>query len=395
MTRSSLRTANNTDDLAVAVSHQRARTSSSSITTLDPSKAADRRFKARERQRRKRERDKQNNGRIGAATFRANPVVALLPETSIVAAPLPPPPQPPPSLPETTVASTSSANASTSAGTPSRSLRRVNDDANMTEEEITRRNRIREAAKLRQRKHRDLVKQRKLVELGLAMNPDGLGGLEEMHYALGPDGSYQPVLPPPPPQQQPLLPDHQAHHHQATFPTGHTGGSTFASTLLLSFSCSPLLKQHLLRTLHMTNEELASLEPVLAAAWDQWDHARRMHYAEQAAKVNLQQQQQQNGVASGSGSTSGSPSTASQAGPSNGHVTTTAPPPFVLPHPPPGLDTTSLGNDYRARFHRPLTAPSLFSTAGQDGSVMSGSGTNTGSSTFGTNGVQESAQHIY
>jgi hypothetical protein len=59
------------------------------------------------------------------------------------------------------------------------------------------------------------------------------------------------------------------------FPPGHNGGQTFASTLLLSFSCAPLLKQHILRTLSMTNEELASLEPIIAQAWDQWDHQVR------------------------------------------------------------------------------------------------------------------------
>ncbi|KAI9453635.1 hypothetical protein F5148DRAFT_1232320 [Russula earlei] len=49
----------------------------------------------------------------------------------------------------------------------------------------------------------------------------------------------------------------------------------FASTLLLSFLCAPLLKQHILHTLSMTNEELASLEPIIAQAWDQWDHQVR------------------------------------------------------------------------------------------------------------------------
>ena len=111
-----------------------------------------------------------------------------------------------------------------------------------------------------------------MAELGLALGADGMPGMEEIHYTLGPDGQYQPVLT-----------THPAHPHghptelgDQPFPQGHTGGQTFASTLLLSFSCSPLLKQHLLRTLHMTNEELASLEPILSAAWDQWDHAVRL-----------------------------------------------------------------------------------------------------------------------
>ncbi|KAI9454421.1 hypothetical protein F5148DRAFT_428639 [Russula earlei] len=66
---------------------------------------------------------------------------------------------------------------------------------------------------------------------------------------------------------------------------GHNGGQTFASTLLLPFSCAPLLKQHILHTLSITNEELASLEPIIAQACDQWDRTRplqrRLHYAQQ------------------------------------------------------------------------------------------------------------------
>ncbi|KAI9512215.1 hypothetical protein F5148DRAFT_1279937 [Russula earlei] len=43
-----------------------------------------------------------------------------------------------------------------------------------------------------------------------------------------------------------------------------------------------MLKQHILHTLSMTNEELASLELIIAQAWDQWGHQRRLHYAQQA-----------------------------------------------------------------------------------------------------------------
>jgi hypothetical protein len=68
-----------------------------------------------------------------------------------------------------------------------------------------------------------------------------------------------PPQPPPPPEQ---FPPQQSQVR---------GGQTFATTLLLSFSCAPLLKQHLLRTLNMTDDELASLEPVIADAWEQWD----------------------------------------------------------------------------------------------------------------------------
>lgn len=70
---------------------------------------------------------------------------------------------------------------------------------------------------------------------------------------------FPPQPPPPPPEQ---FPPQQSQVR---------GGQTFATTLLLSFSCAPLLKQHLLRTLNMTDDELASLEPVIADAWEQWD----------------------------------------------------------------------------------------------------------------------------
>ncbi|TDL15502.1 hypothetical protein BD410DRAFT_845152 [Rickenella mellea] len=42
-----------------------------------------------------------------------------------------------------------------------------------------------------------IVKQKKMAELGLAMGNDAMGGMEEMHYALGPDGQYHPVMPQP------------------------------------------------------------------------------------------------------------------------------------------------------------------------------------------------------
>ncbi|OCB88040.1 hypothetical protein A7U60_g4825 [Sanghuangporus baumii] len=67
-------------------------------------------------------------------------------------------------------------------------------------------------------------------------------------------------------------------------------GQTFAATLLLSLSCSPLLKAHLLQGLGATNEELESSEDALSAAWDQWDRARRLHN-EQAEVIREMQEQ--------------------------------------------------------------------------------------------------------
>jgi hypothetical protein len=138
----------------------------------------------------------------------------------------------------------------------------------LTPDEAARRDRVRTAARERQRKHRQLVKQRKMRELGMDMGNEIIPGMEEVHYRVNPDGQYQQVLPHDL-QHHP----HMINHHEPPFPHGQPlGGQTFASTLLLSFSCAPLLKQNLLRSLVMTNEELASLEPVIAEAWDRWDH---------------------------------------------------------------------------------------------------------------------------
>jgi hypothetical protein len=138
----------------------------------------------------------------------------------------------------------------------------------LSPEEAARRDRVRSAARERQRKHRQLVKQRKMRELGLDMGNEIMPGMEEVHYRMNAEGQYQQVLPPEL-QHNP----HGMGHHEPPFPQGQPpGGQTFASTLLLSFSCAPLLKQHLLRTLVMTNDELASFEPIIAEAWERWDH---------------------------------------------------------------------------------------------------------------------------
>lgn len=144
----------------------------------------------------------------------------------------------------------------------------------LTPEEKVRRERVRAAARERQRKHRQLVKQRRMRDLGLEMGNEMMQSMEEVHYRATPDGQYHPVMPP---DLQQLPPPHPP--LEAPFPHGAPmGGQTFASTLLLSFSCAPLLKQHLLRTLNMSNEELASLEPIIADAWDRWDHSVGITY---------------------------------------------------------------------------------------------------------------------
>ncbi|TFY74974.1 hypothetical protein EWM64_g9038 [Hericium alpestre] len=190
----------------------------------------------------------------------------------------------------------------------------------------------------RQRKHRALVKQRKLRELGLDMGNDIIPGMEDVQYRVQNDGQYHPVLQPDM-SQGPMGP-----HNEPPFPQGQlVGGQTFASTLLLSFSCAPLLKQHLLRTLSMTNEELASLEPIIAQAWEQWDHQRRMHYAQQAqvAAANSVKPPEPHQLAEASSSAYTNVDMTDHTG----------------GYPDPNQASP---NDFRARFHRPLVAPSPF-----------------------------------
>ena len=217
------------------------------------------REKAAERQRRKRERDRnaslQNVVAIAAAQQQQPPQQHPPPVIAAVTHPQPPLPTAPAQtvLPPTAESFAPSTNELSAA-------------------ELSRRERVRSAARERQRKHRALVKQKKLRELGLDMgNELGVQGLEDMQYRIAtegaPFGALQHDL-----GQQPI----PGQPGDPSFQPGAHGGQTFASTLLLSFSCAPLLKQHILRTLSMTNEELASLEPIIAQAWDQWDHQVRI-----------------------------------------------------------------------------------------------------------------------
>ena len=160
-----------------------------------------------------------------------------------------------------------------------------NNSDELTPDEHARRERVRAAARERQRKHRALVKQKKMRELGLDMGNEIMPGMEDVGYRITAEGAYQNLIPHEiahpghPGHPHPGHPGHPVHPgqphpgmHEPPFPQGQPlGGQTFASTLLLSFSCAPLLKQHLLRTLSMTNEELTSLEPIIAQAWDHWD----------------------------------------------------------------------------------------------------------------------------
>ncbi|KJA24255.1 hypothetical protein HYPSUDRAFT_184125 [Hypholoma sublateritium FD-334 SS-4] len=236
----------------------------------------------------------------------------------------------------------------------------------LTPEEMDRRDRVRAAARERQRKHRLLVKQRRMRDLGLDMGNEIIPGMDEVHYRAAADGQYHQVLPEmqqqAQQQQQPQQPQSlpaALPPHEPPFPQGAAlGGQTFASTLLLSFSCAPLLKQHLLRTLCMTNEELASLEPIIAEAWDRWDHQRRMHYAEQVAKNGAQ--------APGLPPPYGVELTSHDPASPATHA-------FAHPGGPGPADATQAAvNEFRARFHRSIIAPAPFRTAFGDGASSAG-----------------------
>lgn len=257
----------------------------------------------------------------------------------------------------------------------------------LTPEEMDRRDRVRAAARERQRKHRLLVKQRRMRDLGLDMGNEIIPGMDEVHYRATADGQYHQVLPEMQQQAQQQQQPQQAQAlpaalppHEPPFPQGTAlGGQTFASTLLLSFSCAPLLKQHLLRTLCMTNEELASLEPIIAEAWDRWDHQvrttpfdrsktsfkvilnyaqRRVHYAEQVAKNGTQ--------APGLPPPYGVELTSHDPAASTTHT-------FAHPSGPGPADPTQAAvNEFRARFHRSIIAPAPFRTAFGDGAPSTG-----------------------
>lgn len=245
---------------------------------------------------------------------------------------------------------------------------RHRDDSSLSPEEEQRRERVRANARERQRKHRMLVKQRKMRELGLDMGNEVL----EDPYSNGtypppPPGTAMPpphmhpglnMPPPPPPNMNPPPPgmnpppDGSGQFAPPPPPGAVNGGQTFASTLLLSFSCAPLLKQHLLRTLYMTNEELTSLEPLIADAWEQWNRQRRQHFeaihgtpmpGPPAQFVELAPEAQTalaNAIAA-----------AAAAGP---------------PPSGPPADAASSSNEFRDRFHRSLTVPAPFRHFGPD-----------------------------
>lgn len=192
------------------------------------------REKAAERQRRKRERDRHVNN-LNAAMSYPQPTEP------------PPPPQPqPPQPPPQTFAT-----------------------QEVSPEELARRERVRAAARERQRKHRNIVKQRKMRELGLEMTTEMLPGIDEVQFRVNGQNEFQ-VMP------HELVPPHPMNPQDLAFPQPPlTGGQGFAWALMFSFSHMQQWKQHMLRTLSITSEDLAALERIIAEAFDQWDHQVR------------------------------------------------------------------------------------------------------------------------
>ncbi|KAG8903682.1 hypothetical protein FRB99_002873 [Tulasnella sp. 403] len=299
-----------------------------------------RRAKARERQRRKRARDKllllQKTGGFVTTGDVVTPPVAQLPPAEI--------PRPTeevshedvdgePSLAmigDTTLEPSGAIHAPTAQpaipngnnatnGGPSSILVSVPDSPKAPTEEEVKREKIRRAARERQRKHRALMKAKRMSQMeeiqhippvGYAQahpqhahHPAGHGpphphllmAQEQIMYSehVAPGATHtqiqaQPplaeppavepapnVIPPnPPPPPLPPVPPMPMQPPSGP-PPGTSHGQIFANTLMLALSCAPMLKAHAMRTLHMTDGDLQALEQVIAGAWDQWDHMRR------------------------------------------------------------------------------------------------------------------------
>lgn len=192
------------------------------------------REKAAERQRRKRERDRNNSNNTSTGRTGSNGMAAIMFSQS----------------------SHHQQQHQMSQGSPP-----VPTEQDLSPEESARQVKVREAAKERQRKHRALVKARKMRELGMDMGNE----ISDVQYR---DGPYQQVL------AHEL--QHNPHgvmvHHEPPIPQEQQPPhELFASTLMLSLSCAPLLKQNLLQELHMTTKDLISFQPIIAEAWDHWD----------------------------------------------------------------------------------------------------------------------------
>ena len=252
----------------------------------DPS-IEDKRGKARERQRRKRMRDKAAAAASGtmmegietasASSSGLNPPPPLQPsisphyppppqgQTFVPIVPntgpplhlqgLPPPPlnaQPPPPLMRDPLGSS--------------------DPPKPMSEDEAKKEKIRKAARERQRKHRAILKAKRMSQLD--DGPSGIPpGIPHMWPPPGPHPFGDPMAPFDPAMAAMSMVEMDPHSMPFPPPPPNaTPGQSFANTLLLALSCSPVLKGHVMRTLHVSNPDFASLEQVIAEAWDRWDH---------------------------------------------------------------------------------------------------------------------------
>jgi hypothetical protein len=131
-------------------------------------------------------------------------------------------------------------------------------------EDDERKDKIRKAARERQRKHRAIVKAKKLSVLGGPLPP----GLEA--YADDPNLGY-------PQDPGPSVHSDDTGDPQSGSPYAHqtqpqAPSHIFANTLLLALSCAPVLKTTLLRAFSLTGEDIPSLQHTLAAAFDHWNN---------------------------------------------------------------------------------------------------------------------------
>ncbi|KAG8947317.1 hypothetical protein FRC04_010893 [Tulasnella sp. 424] len=329
------------------------------------------REKARERQRRKRARDKmmlmQKDGDLVAGVpmeeqpqthnlVSASSQPSVVPQVSIPSSSQPPPSQPPPSQPmpmpiqvqepvppppqvlappinlphpQSSVVTNNTQNV---AG-PSSLLVPVPEDPRPVSEEDMKREKVRRAARERQRKHRALLKAKRMSAMDdinqlppppgyshahpqHAHHPAGHGpphphlllAQEQMLYqdqvaaaALQAQAAQAQILaearsgvlnnqmipaqqqPLPPPAQNPssvtpgpAVPTVQQPPPSGAPAPGGSPGETFASYMMLAFSCAPMLKAHVMATMGMSDGDLHAVQQLIASAWDQWNHMRHL-----------------------------------------------------------------------------------------------------------------------
>ncbi|VDC06013.1 unnamed protein product [Peniophora sp. CBMAI 1063] len=200
--------------------------------------------------------------------------------------------------------------------------------AELNAEEMAKRERVRIAARERQRKHRALVKQRKMRELGIDMGNEVIP--PHMPYDMPPgSAAYM----------------HQGHHEDGAggIPgeiVQPQGGAMFAQTLLLAFACAPLLKGPVLRSLGMTQEDLNQFEGIIANAWDQWDYGRRQYHAHQAAQAAQHAAQ---AISNGAAAAAVAAAVGASGGPNDDDGDSG--------------DESPAPNDFRARFRQSIAPP--------------------------------------